>query len=59
MTDINTQEKKEAGGAGGAGRFSLSREENATQESMDELPPCWTGAPRKRKKSRGVEPRRI
>ena len=37
MTDINTQEKKERAVLVGLDAFSLSREENATQESMDEL----------------------
>ena len=37
MTDINTQEKKERAVLVGLDTFSLSREENATQESMDEL----------------------
>ena len=37
MTDINTQEKKERAVLVGLDAFSLPREENATQESMDEL----------------------
>ena len=40
MTDINTQEKKERAVLVGLDAFSLTREENATEESIEELSPA-------------------
>ena len=44
MTDINTQEKKERAVLVGLDAFSLSREENADEESLEELEALWAQA---------------